>query len=186
MKIETEMKRAAIQLTVCPGECSAENPDEACELCQYKHEQDCADLLQRELLGLLKKAQEPDAQAKKDQLDLKSRVTQIIHELGIPASIVGYRYVRYAIMLVVREPSLLNFVTKKLYPEVAKHFGTTGSRVERAIRHAIEVAWDRGNVEVLQKWFGWTVSNMKGKPTNTEFIGLVADAIMLEREQEVK
>ena len=186
MKIETEMKRVAIQLTVCPGECVAEHSDEACELCKYKHEQDCADLLQRELLGLLKKAQEPDVQAKKDQLDLKARVTQIIHELGIPASIVGYRYVRYAIMLVVHEPSLLNHVTKRLYPEVAKAFGTTGSRVERAIRHAIETAWDRGNIEVLQQWFGYTVSNMKGKPTNSEFIGLVADTVLLEREKEVK
>lgn len=180
--MKPEMKRAAIQLTVCPGVCNAENPDEACELCQYKHEQDCADLLQRELLSHLKKAQEPEVQSKKDQLDLKARVTQIIHELGIPASIAGYRYVRYAIMLVVQEPEMLNHVTKVLYPEVAKHFGTTGSRVERAIRHAIEVAWERGDVDVLQQWFGYTVSNTKGKPTNAEFIGLVADAIMLERE----
>ena len=183
MKNETELKRVSIQMAMCPGTCDS---DEACKICQYLHEQDCAGLLKRELLGLLQDPQKPEAQVKQDQLDLKTRVTQIIHELGIPASIVGYRYVRHAIMLVVREPSLLNYVTKRLYPEVAKHFGTTGSRVERAIRHAIEVAWDRGNVDTLQKWFGWTISNMKSKPTNTEFIGLVADAIMLEREKEVK
>ena len=183
MKNETELKRVSIQMAMCPGTCDS---DEACKVCQYLHEQDCADLLKRELLSLLQGPQEPEAQAKQEQLGLKTRVTQIIHELGIPASIVGYRYVRYAIMLVVQTPEMLNQVTKDLYPAVAKHFGTTGSRVERAIRHAIEVAWERGNVTVLQKWFGWTISNMKGKPTNSEFIGLVADAIMLEREQEVK
>lgn len=183
MKNETELKRVSIQMSMCPGTCDS---DEACKICQYLHEQDCAGLLKRELLGLLQGPQEPEAQAKQEQLDLKTRVTQIIHELGIPASLAGYRYVRYAIMLVVQNPEMLNHVVKRLYPEVAKHFGTIGSRVERAIRHAIEVAWERGNVEVLQKWFGWTVSNMKGKPTNTEFIGLVADVIMLEREKEVK
>lgn len=180
MKNETELKRVSIQVAMCPGTCGS---DEACVICKYKHEQSCADLLRRELLGLLK---EPEAQARQEQLDLKTRVTQVIHELGVPASIVGYRYVRHAIMLVVREPGLLNHVTKSLYPEVAKHFGTTASRVERAIRHAIEVAWDRGNTEVLQKWFGWTISSMKGKPTNGEFIGLVADAILLEKEREVQ
>lgn len=183
MKNETELKRVSIQMAICPGTCDS---DEACKVCQYLHEQDCADLLKRELLSLLQGPQEPEVRAKQEQLDLKTRVTQIIHELGIPASIVGYRYVRYAIMLVVRDPEMLNHATKRLYPEVAKHFGTTGSRVERAIRHAVEVAWDRGNVDVLQRWFGYTVSNMKGKPTNTEFIGLVADAIMLEKEREVQ
>ena len=183
MKNETELKRASIQLSVCPGTCGA---DEACKVCQYLHERDCAELLKRELLGLLKGPQEPEIQVKQEQLDLKTGVTQIMHELGIPAHILGYRYVRYAITLVVQNPEMLNHVTKVLYPTVAKYFNTTGSRVERAIRHAIEVAWDRGNVDVLQQWFGYTVSNAKGKPTNTEFIGLVADAILLEKEREVQ
>lgn len=183
MKNETELKRVSIQMAMCPGTCGA---DEACKVCQYLHEQDCADLLKRELLSLLKGPQELEVQVKQEQVDLKTRVTQIIHELGIPASIVGYRYVRYAIMLVVQHPEMLNYVTKVLYPEVAKYFGSTGSRVERAIRHAIEVAWNRGDVDVLQQWFGYTVSNTKGKPTNAEFIGLVADAILLEREREVE
>lgn len=183
MKNETELKRAAIQLAVCPGTCVS---DEACKICQYLHEQDCADLLKRELLGLLKDTQELEARAKQEQLDLKTQVTQIMHELGVPAKIVGYRYLRYAIMLVVQNPEMLNHVTKGLYPKVAKYFNTTGVRVERAVRHAIEVAWGRGDVDVLQKWFGYTVSNTKGKPTNSEFIGLVADAILLEKEREVK
>ena len=186
MKNETEMKRLSIQLSMCPGVCSTVNPDEACSVCQFKYQQNCAGLLQKELLSLLQKTQEPAAQAKQEQLELKSRVTQIIHDLGVPAHIMGYKYVRHAIMLVVHEPRVLNAVTTRLYPEVAAHFDTTSSRVERAIRHAIEVAWERGNVDTLQKWFGWTINNMKGKPTNTEFIGLVADAIMLEREKEAK
>ena len=114
---------------------------------------------------------------------LESVVTAIIHEIGVPAHIKGYQYLREAIMIAVADMDVINAVTKILYPEVAKRFGTTASRVERAIRHAIEVAWDRGDLEVLQWYFGYTVSNTKGKPTNSEFIAMIADRIALERDK---
>ena len=110
---------------------------------------------------------------------LESQVTAIIHEVGVPAHIKGYQYLREAIIITVKDMDVINAVTKVLYPEVAKRFGTTASRVERAIRHAIEVAWDRGDLETLQKYFGYTVSNTKGKPTNSEFIAMIADRLVL-------
>ena len=113
---------------------------------------------------------------------LKNMVTSIIHEIGVPAHIKGYQYLREAIIIAVDDMDVINAVTKVLYPEVAKRFGTTPSRVERAIRHAIEVAWDRGDLETLQKYFGYTVSNAKGKPTNSEFIAMIADRLVLEQK----
>ena len=115
---------------------------------------------------------------------LESAVTSIIHEIGVPAHIKGYQYLREAIMMTVQNMEVINAVTKILYPEVAKRFGTTASRVERAIRHAIEVAWDRGDLETLQKYFGYTVSNAKGKPTNSEFIAMIADRLQLQRKEK--
>ncbi|NCE65850.1 sporulation transcription factor Spo0A [Pseudoflavonifractor sp. 524-17] len=114
---------------------------------------------------------------------LESTITAIIHEIGVPAHIKGYQYLREAIMIAVEDMEVINAVTKILYPEVAKRFGTTASRVERAIRHAIEVAWDRGDLETLQKYFGYTVSNAKGKPTNSEFIAMIADRLQLQRKE---
>ncbi|MBQ8852302.1 MAG: sporulation transcription factor Spo0A [Oscillibacter sp.] len=113
-------------------------------------------------------------------IDLKDMVTEIIHDVGVPAHIKGYQYLRYAIILAVNDMEIINAVTKVLYPTVADYFGTTPSRVERAIRHAIEVAWDRGDLETLQRYFGYTVSNAKGKPTNSEFIAMIADRLTLE------
>ena len=110
----------------------------------------------------------------------KNLVTAVIHEIGVPAHIKGYQYLREAILIAVEDMEVINAVTKVLYPEVAKRFATTPSRVERAIRHAIEVAWDRGDLETLQKYFGYTVSNSKGKPTNSEFIAMIADRLVLE------
>lgn len=111
---------------------------------------------------------------------LKNMVTDIIHEIGVPAHIKGYQYLREAILIAVEDMDVINAVTKVLYPEVARRFSTSPSRVERAIRHAIEVAWDRGDLETLQKFFGYTVSNTKGKPTNSEFIAMIADRLVLE------
>lgn len=112
--------------------------------------------------------------------ELKNLVTSVIHEIGVPAHIKGYQYLREAILIAIDDMEVINAVTKVLYPEVAKRFETTASRVERAIRHAIEVAWDRGDLETLQKYFGYTVSNAKGKPTNSEFIAMIADRLVLE------
>lgn len=112
--------------------------------------------------------------------DLENRVTDMLHEIGIPAHIKGYHYLRDAIIMAVEDMDVLNAITKVLYPTVAKKYQTTSSRVERAIRHAIEVAWSRGKLDTLDELFGYTVSNGKGKPTNSEFIALIADTIQLE------
>lgn len=114
--------------------------------------------------------------------NLESQVTNMIHEIGIPAHIKGYHYLRDSIMMAVNDMDVLNAITKILYPTVAKKHHTTSSRVERAIRHAIEVAWSRGKIDVLDRLFGYTVSYGKGKPTNSEFIALVADTIRLEQK----
>lgn len=111
--------------------------------------------------------------------DLEMMVTEIIHQIGVPAHIKGYHYVRESIMLAVKQPDIINSVTKLLYPTVAKHFETTASRVERAIRHAIEVAWDRGDVDTLNSYFGYTIHNGRGKPTNSEFVAMIADKLRL-------
>lgn len=111
---------------------------------------------------------------------LENRVTNMLHEIGIPAHIKGYHYLRDAIMMAVEDMDVLNAITKVLYPTVAKKYQTTSSRVERAIRHAIEVAWNRGKLDTLDEIFGYTVSTGKGKPTNSEFIALIADTIQLE------
>ena len=115
-----------------------------------------------------------------DKASIESLVTSIIHEIGVPAHIKGYQYLREAIIIAVNDMDVINAITKVLYPQVAKAFQTTPSRVERAIRHAIEVAWDRGDLDTLQKFFGYTVSNTKGKPTNSEFIALIADKLQLQ------
>ncbi|MBR4720788.1 MAG: sporulation transcription factor Spo0A [Clostridia bacterium] len=116
----------------------------------------------------------------KKNYDLEALVTDFIHELGVPAHIKGYQYVRTAIMMVVENMELLNYITKQLYPVIAKKYSTTSSRVERAIRHSIEVAWSRGRPETMNKIFGYTIDTGKGKPTNSEFIAMVADRIRLQ------
>ena len=118
--------------------------------------------------------------AKSSQTNIETLVTNIIHEIGVPAHIKGYQYLREAIIIAVEDMDVINAITKVLYPQVAKTFQTTPSRVERAIRHAIEVAWDRGDLDTLQRFFGYTVSNTKGKPTNSEFIALIADKLQLQ------
>ena len=116
------------------------------------------------------------------EICLENRVTDMIHEIGIPAHIKGYHYLRDAILMAIEDIDVLNAITKILYPTVAKRHQTTSSRVERAIRHAIEVEWSRGKLDTLDELFGYTVSNGKGKPTNSEFIALVADTIRLEQK----
>ncbi len=112
--------------------------------------------------------------------DIETQVTQIIHQIGVPAHIKGYQYLRTAILLTVKDSDVINSVTKVLYPSVAKKYATTTSRVERAIRHAIEVAWDRGDVDTLNSYFGYTIQNNRGKPTNSEFIAMIADNLRLK------
>ena len=118
----------------------------------------------------------------RQEYNMEAMVTDVIHEIGVPAHIKGYQYLREAILITINDMEVINAVTKVLYPAVAKRFNTTPSRVERAIRHAIEVAWDRGDLDTLQKFFGYTISNIKGKPTNSEFIALIADSLSLRRK----
>ena len=116
--------------------------------------------------------------------DLVMEITAMLHDVGVPAHIKGYQYLREAIAMAIRQPENINAITKMLYPTVAKRFKTTPSRVERAIRHAIEVAWDRGDVEEIQQIFGYTVSSVKGKPTNSEFIAMIADCLSLRSKAQ--
>lgn len=122
---------------------------------------------------------------RKSELSLETDVTNIIHEIGVPAHIKGYQYLRDAIMMSVNDSEMLNSITKQLYPTIAKQHKTTPSRVERAIRHAIEVAWSRGKMDTIDELFGYTVNNGKGKPTNSEFVALIADKIRLEYKMRV-
>lgn len=116
----------------------------------------------------------------KPEQNIETKVTAVIHELGVPAHIKGYQYIRTAILMVIENMDMLNYITKRLYPEIAKKYSTTSSRVERAIRHSIEVAWTRGRAETMNEIFGYTVHTGKGKPTNSEFIAMVADRIRLQ------
>ncbi len=115
-----------------------------------------------------------------DSNSLELKVTEILHQIGVPAHIKGYHYLRDSIILSIEKPEIINAVTKQLYPTVAKKYETTSSRVERAIRHAIEVAWDRGDVEVLNSYFGYTIQGSRGKPTNSEFIAMISDKLRLQ------
>ncbi len=123
-------------------------------------------------------AKEPEATDTPE--DMETQVTRIIHQIGVPAHIKGYQYLRTAILMTIQNNDIINSVTKVLYPSVAKKYQTTTSRVERAIRHAIEVAWDRGDIETLNAYFGYTVQNSRGKPTNSEFIAMIADNLRLK------
>lgn len=116
----------------------------------------------------------------KNDQNIECKVTEILHQIGVPAHIKGYHYLRNSIIMSIENPDIINAVTKQLYPSVAKKYSTTSSRVERAIRHAIEVAWDRGDVDILNSYFGYTIHNSRGKPTNSEFIAMISDKLRLQ------
>ena len=168
-----------VQLALCPGD--YQGGCEVCKSCPSRDQAHCkCDLKKRTM-----KLYHSDA-VENNSIDLTFRITQVLREIGVPAHIKGYEYLRHAIRLAVYNHVYLECITGQLYPDVAKEFNTTSCRVERAIRHAIEVAWDRGDLDVLQKWFGFTVSNTKGKPTNSEFIARVSDTLRLELQKGVK
>ena len=182
--MKDKMTSAMIKLACCPGKCDPQTPAEICMICPHMGALNCGEHLRESALKLLQeyelqKAQKPQVVCSKEN-SLKMRVTQVMHEIGVPAHIKGYEYLRQSIMLSVEDPHMLDAITKVLYPQVAKTFQTTPSRVERAIRHAIELAWGRGDLATLERWFGATISQLKGKPTNSEFIALIADKLRLE------
>ncbi|MBQ7957150.1 MAG: sporulation transcription factor Spo0A [Clostridia bacterium] len=132
----------------------------------------------RQILNWNTSAPQDVREKKKDNLEIV--ISDIMHQIGVPAHIKGYQYLRKSIILAIDDDEMMNSVTKLLYPTVAKEFKTTPSRVERAIRHAIEVAWERGDVDVLDSYFGYTIQNTRGKPTNSEFIAMIADDLKLK------
>ena len=132
------------------------------------------------LRGLADGGSGTDTSAGQVPPDIETQVTKIIHQIGVPAHIKGYQYLRTAILMTISDSNIINSVTKVLYPSVAKQYQTTTSRVERAIRHAIEVAWDRGDIDTLNSYFGYTIQNNRGKPTNSEFIAMIADNLRLK------
>lgn len=140
----------------------------------------------RELMGINAATANPNGFSQTQNFSLEIVVTDIIHQIGVPAHIKGYHYLREAIILSIHDHEMLESVTKLLYPEVAKKFTTTSSRVERAIRHAIEIAWDRGNVNTINNIFGCTIDVNKGKPTNSEFVAMVTDKIKLNYRNEIE
>lgn len=176
--MKDKMMPVMIKLALCPGEY---NDSEICAKCIHSGKTECESALKQEAMKLMQEYQieKERTAAIKPDFNLVEYITSIIHELGVPANIKGYKYLRYAIVLAVENPGIIDAITKELYPEVAREFNTTPSRVERAIRHAIEVAWDRGDIDTLHKYFGFTVSNLKGKPTNSEFIALISDKIIM-------
>lgn len=148
------------------------------DLCLYKPV-DIASLVDH-IDTLMRKRQSASNSYDNDSGDIETQVTKIIHQIGVPAHIKGYQYLRTAILMTIQDNDLINSVTKILYPSVAKKYSTTTSRVERAIRHAIEVAWDRGDIDTLNAYFGYTIQNSRGKPTNSEFIAMIADNLRLK------
>lgn len=129
--------------------------------------------------GLLPRGSAKPTASSSPEPSLEIQVTEILHQIGVPAHIKGYHYLRDSIIMAIETPDIINAVTKRLYPSVAKRYETTASRVERAIRHAIEVAWDRGDVDILNSYFGYTIHNTRGKPTNSEFIAMISDRLRL-------
>lgn len=157
-----------------------EASDAGADLCILKPFEIGALISHIEAILKLKKGRRASAEKLSEMPDMEAQVTKIIHQIGVPAHIKGYQYLRCAILMTIDDNEVINSVTKVLYPTVAKKYQTTTSRVERAIRHAIEVAWDRGDVDTLNSYFGYTIQNSRGKPTNSEFIAMIADNLRLK------
>ena len=175
-----KMMNMLVHLTLCPGD--YQSTCKICQDCPSRGLHNCKRDLKKRTNNLY--LAELNKTEITSPLSLKVRITQVLRDIGVPAHIKGYEYLRYALELTCTEREYLEDITKRLYPDIAKRFDTTASRVERAIRHAVEVAWDRGDLDTLQSWFGWTVSNTKSKPTNSEFIALVSDSIRLEMAEQ--
>lgn len=172
-----------LMLAMCPGNPAGCAYKDICKHRMYGSE--CAKKLRNEYGYVLDDITEIFGTSNahdKSERNLEQSVTNILREIGVPASIVGYRYLREAIILAVHDPCIINHMHKVLYPSVADTFGTTPSRAERGIRYAIELSWDRGDIELLHKYFGYTISRNKDKTTNAEFIAALADHIRLSLE----
>lgn len=180
--LHTNEKPKVVTVTACPTDEFMNNAYKLGVNYAMSRKIDINDMLDRCRM-VVKNSPAEAAYAKLTSEDVEHLVTEKIHEVGVPAHIKGYSYLRVAIMLVIEDGQLIESITKLLYPTVAKRFNTSASRVERAIRHAIEVAWDRGDTEVLNSIFGFTINQSKGKPTNSEFIAMISDKIRLEMKR---
>lgn len=182
--MKDKMMSTVLRMVCCPGKYDEQTPEAACVGCPCAGDDRCREKLKAASLKYLQRYelshQSHEVPATTQTNALQGRITQVLHELGMPAHLRGHDQVRVALELAVHNPNMIHAMTKELYPTVARAFNTTPSHVERAIRHAVEVAWDRGEIEVLQKYFGGTISLVKGKPTNSEFIALVADLLRME------
>lgn len=178
--MKDKMMSVMIKLALCPGACDYHNPAEICAICSHKGKRDCVSQLKTEAMKLLGDQTDVATAVSPKTISLEGRIAEVLHELGVPAHINGYKYLRCAILTVMENPDIMEAVTSELYPLIAKEFKSTGSRVERGIRHAIEAAWYRGDMDVFQKWFGNTIVAEKGKPTNSEFIAMIADTLRIE------
>lgn len=158
------MMSGAAYFAICPFD-AADLADRIIQLCSIS--------------GMTAKVPAKSVSSQESEPSLEIQVTDILHQIGVPAHIKGYHYLRDSIIMAIETPDIINAVTKQLYPSVAKRYDTTASRVERAIRHAIEVAWDRGDVDILNSYFGYTIHNTRGKPTNSEFIAMISDRLRL-------
>lgn len=173
-----KMMNMLVHLALCPGD--YQKSCAVCQDCPARTSQACRKDLKKRALNLYQNTNASTQQP----CNLRIRISQALGEIGVPASLKGYPFLQHAIELSVYNPKYLDCMTSMLYPEVAKNFDTTPSRVERAMRHAVEVAWERGDLDILQRWFGNSVSYVKGKPTNSEFIARVSDTLRLEMQKE--
>lgn len=169
-----KMTNLLVHLTMCPGD--YQSTCEICQDCPSCKVQNCKRDLKKKVMQLYR----GESLDFENTYNLERRIAEVLKDLGVPASLKGFNYLRTAIAVCVADQSILDHITKRLYPELAKHYGTTSPRVERGIRHAVEVAWDRGDVDVLKQYFGNTVSASKGKPTNSEFLACVVTQLSME------
>ena len=172
-----------VTVTACPTETFMNNAYKLGVSYAMSRKCDISDMIERCRM-VVKNVQTNAVEEKKEDEDLEAKVTEMIHEVGVPAHIKGYFYLRTSIMLVLEDGRLIESITTPLYPPVAKKFKTSASRVERAIRHAIEVAWNRGDMDTLNRIFGFTINQSKGKPTNSEFIAMISDKLRLEMKKK--
>lgn len=178
-----EDRPKVVTVTACPTDTFMTNAYKLGVSYAMSRKMDINDMIERCRMVVKSAPAEENPETKTPE-DMETKVTSMIHEVGVPAHIKGYSYLRESIMLVLEDGRLIESITKQLYPTVAKKFNTSASRVERAIRHAIEVAWDRGDTETLNKIFGFTINQAKGKPTNSEFIAMISDKLRLESKKK--
>lgn len=178
--IPREKRPKVITITACLTDEFAVNATKLGAAYQMSRNMSLEEIVER--VRMVANTTTAEKEEKIKEQDMETAITEIIHEIGVPAHIKGYSYIREAIMLVLKDNDIINSITKQLYPSVAKVYNTSPSRVERAIRHAIEVAWDRGDTETINKIFGFTINQSKGKPTNSEFIAMISDKLRLERK----